>query len=40
VLLSWLNTLAWIPGVGALVIAVLAALVLSPPGTQQPPVDP
>jgi hypothetical protein len=37
VLMSWLDKLEWIPGVGALVVAVLAALVLSPPGAQRPP---
>jgi hypothetical protein len=39
VLLTWLDNLAWIPGVGAVVVAVLAALVLSPPGAGQPPRD-
>lgn len=34
-----LGTVAWIPEVGALVIALLAALVLSPPGAQRPPPD-
>jgi hypothetical protein len=37
VLMDWLGQLQWIPGVGALVVAVLAALVLSPPGAQRPP---
>jgi hypothetical protein len=40
VLIEWLKKLGhlqWIPGVGALVVAVLAALVLSPPGAQRPP---
>jgi hypothetical protein len=37
VLMDWLEHLQWIPGVGALVVAVLAALVLSPPGAQRPP---
>jgi hypothetical protein len=40
VLMVWLDSLAWIPGVGALVVAVLAALVLSPPGAHQPPRNP
>ena len=39
VLLAWLGDLAWVPGVGALVVAVLAALVLSPPGARHPPPD-
>lgn len=29
---EWLDHLSWIPGVGGLVIALLAALMLSPPG--------
>jgi hypothetical protein len=37
VLMAWLDQLQWIPGVGALVVAALAALVLSPPGAQRPP---
>jgi membrane associated rhomboid family serine protease len=37
VLMSWPGKLGWIPHVGALVVAVLAALVLSPPGAQRPP---
>lgn len=37
VLMDWLDPLRWIPGVGALVVAVLAALVLSPPGAHRPP---
>jgi hypothetical protein len=35
-----LGTVGWIPKAGALVIALLAALVLSPPGAQRPPPDP
>jgi hypothetical protein len=34
-----LRTVGWIPEVGALVIALLAALVLSPPGARRPPPD-
>lgn len=34
-----LETVGWIPEVGALVIALLAALVLSPPGAWRPPPD-
>jgi hypothetical protein len=37
VLMDWLDHLKWIPGVGALVVAALAALVLSPPGARRPP---
>jgi hypothetical protein len=37
VLMAWLGDFVWVPGVGALVVAVLAALVLSPPGARRPP---
>jgi hypothetical protein len=37
VLSERLSGLGWIPGVGAIVIALLTALMLSPPGAQRPP---
>jgi len=39
VLMRSLDQLTWILQVGALVVAALAALILSPPGTQLPPRD-
>lgn len=35
-LMAWLDGLRWIPGVGALVVALLASFVISPPGRTQP----
>lgn len=39
VLLQWLGTQQWIVQVGALLVPLLAALVLCPPGAQSPPPD-